>query len=601
MTTRILGPTRSRRRRRFLLAPILFVALAALFVTAGAQAIHDDNYFELEGNILGDNSLANGPDWGYCATAGSPGCTVASTDGIFDADGNPTGGGAAGAAALAFIKDDLSQGGASDRTTFSGAGGSNKNNDDIFGSSDTWHWDSGNVPAKDDLSNVYAYATFPTSGEHAGDLILYAGFERIDSSGDSHIDIEFLQDNIALDETAPCNDPGSDTTPCSFTGTTSNGRTVGDIIVSMEFTTGGSIGEVNIREWDGTEYVFVEQLPEDEVCDALDLFCAINNGGTINGGPWPNFDRHGAVITDLPQNAFTEFGVNVTELLDETPCISTFMGKTRSSDSFTAELKDFAGPTSFPLCSLAWEKRNGSVATPHPLQSGATFSVMPNPHTNAPGSSLTGITDCTASPCSGEDKDPDAGQFLITNAVAGTFTITETAAPSGFSPDPDNTRVATIGSGSLSAVVGTQGIDDDGYVGGVCTSEECDFHNFRPAVKVTALGYTNTPTGSPTAGSGTVEYTAKVKNFGEVSTTLSGSLAVTPAAMDCVGEPDDTLDISGALAAGAEATFTLTCSYTSFADGTSVAATLNVSYTTNSLTRVASGSPATVSFTVQTD
>src|SRR5207244_7230588 len=66
-----------------------------------------------------------------------------------------------------------------------------------------------------------------------------------------------------------------------------------------------------------------------------------------DGGPWANYDNHGNVITTLPANAFTEMGVDITNVLGESPCLSTFMGKTRSSASFTSELKDFAGPTSF--------------------------------------------------------------------------------------------------------------------------------------------------------------------------------------------------------------------------------------------------------------
>jgi hypothetical protein len=50
MTTRILGPTRSRRRRRFLLAPILLVAVVGLFWIAGAQAVHDNGFFQLDRN-----------------------------------------------------------------------------------------------------------------------------------------------------------------------------------------------------------------------------------------------------------------------------------------------------------------------------------------------------------------------------------------------------------------------------------------------------------------------------------------------------------------------------------------------------------------------
>ncbi len=52
MTERILGPTDSRRRRRFLLVPILLVALAAVFMIGGAQANPPQNsgLFELDKN-----------------------------------------------------------------------------------------------------------------------------------------------------------------------------------------------------------------------------------------------------------------------------------------------------------------------------------------------------------------------------------------------------------------------------------------------------------------------------------------------------------------------------------------------------------------------
>ena len=332
----------------------IWPALAAIILLAGlligfpmTAAVHDDNLFELGGvqaaNILGDDNAANGPDWGFVAGT--------SDDGLFNAAGQLAGPLPAGGIDAKFIIDDTSQKGASDKTTFSGAGGSNKNNDPIFGAGDTWHWDSGNVPAKDDLVNVYAYATVNPANGH---LVIYSGFERLDPSGDSHIDIEFLQDDIALDEAPPCNDPGSDPTPCSFTGSTTNGRTAGDLIVSMDFTTGGGIGEFSIREFTGTEYVLVEPALTTEGCDSGDTACAFNNGVSINGGPWPNIDKSGTVITNIPKNGFTEFGIDVTGLIgegEEVPCITTFMGKTRSSQSFTAELKDFAGPAGFNICS----------------------------------------------------------------------------------------------------------------------------------------------------------------------------------------------------------------------------------------------------------
>lgn len=350
MARRILGPTGSRRRRRFLFGPILAAVLTGLLLTAGAQAVHDDNLFELGGvqqaNILGDGNAANGPDWAD----------------IFDADGDVIG--LFGGTAAAFIDDDSSLKGLTDRSTFSGAGGSNKNNDPISdadcaartpaltGSAcDTWHWDSGNVPPKDDLVNSYSYAVIDSND----DLIIYTGLERLDESGDSHVDFEFLQNSVSIvdgalsnDAAVPCNDPGPDATPCAFSGV----REVGDVIVSMDYVQGGGIGEVTVREWNGSQYV-LEGVAGGEGCNGDDTICAFNNGTSIDGGPWPNLDKTGATVTQLLPNAFTELGVNVSDLLGFTPCISTVMGKTRSSSSFTAELKDFTVPQSFPICDAA--------------------------------------------------------------------------------------------------------------------------------------------------------------------------------------------------------------------------------------------------------
>jgi hypothetical protein len=350
MTERIFGP-RGGKRRRFLVGPLLLAGLVALIVAAVAQAVHDDNLFELgpaqQANILGDGNAANGPDWGD----------------LFDASGNSTG--LFGGLAAAFLNDDTSQKGASDGTTFSGAGGSNKNNDPISNADcaahtppltgsacDTWHWDAGNVPAKDDLVNSYVYATMPTTGALQDHLILYGGLERLDESGDSHLDIEFLQNQVNIVDGAvsgsgaiPCNDPGADAIPCEFSGV----REVNDVIVSMDFVVGGGIGSVEVRRWNGSEYV-LEGVEGGEGCNTADSICAFNNGASIDGGPWPNFNKGGDVVASLLPNAFTEIGVDVTALLGTTPCLSTVMGKSRSSQSFTAELKDFTAPESFQVC-----------------------------------------------------------------------------------------------------------------------------------------------------------------------------------------------------------------------------------------------------------
>jgi len=72
------------------------------------------------------------------------------------------------------------------------------------------------------------------------------------------------------------------------------------------------------------------------------------------------------------------------------------------------------------------------------------------------------------------DADTDAGQIQLNNMLLGTYTVTETVAPSGWELDPDSTRVVTVdGTSELNAVIGTQGTNDAG------TTEESDFHNYQ--------------------------------------------------------------------------------------------------------------------------
>ena len=132
------------------------------------------------------------------------------------------------------------------------------------------------------------------------------------------------------------------------------------------------------------------------------------------------------------------------------------------------------------------------------------------------------------------------------------------------------------------------------------------FANQRPIVKLTGFGYTNSPTGTPTAGivSGTTVYSASIKNFGAAATVLSGTLAASTNAssgtLSCL--PANPLAFTDAsLTPNEEVTFTLTCTYTNLNDGAVVTADLNASSLTNGLSRDISGSPARITFTIQAD
>ena len=312
----------------------------------------------LDANIVGvDNTLPllgtkllDFPDWDdlfnadgslkdEIDNAGNP--TDPGVDGTPDAEQYPSG------IAAVFIADDLATKGGVDRSIFVS---SNKNDDLIA----DWEWGTGNVPAKDDFSNVYAYAAMD-----GADFIFYAGLERLAPNGASHVDIEFNQNPIGLG--GPLNPDGScAVSACPFTGT----KTAGDILIVMDFENGGALGFVEVKVWDDTidEYVLIDDVAG-EGCNIggappllpADTICAFNNNNTIDGGPWDNFDSKGPVM-DLAENAFTEFAVNLSAVFTSQNatlplCFTSINFKSRSSQSISSELKDFA-LGAFDICQV---------------------------------------------------------------------------------------------------------------------------------------------------------------------------------------------------------------------------------------------------------
>ena len=123
------------------------LALALVLPLSMAFAVYEDGLFELgelwddpqpgSANIVNDSEDPNDPD-----------AFVPDWADIFDENGAPKPLPESGVAGV-FIKDYLAVKGQKDHTTFTGS-----KNDDPHAD---WKWVTGNVPAKDDLSNVYLY------------------------------------------------------------------------------------------------------------------------------------------------------------------------------------------------------------------------------------------------------------------------------------------------------------------------------------------------------------------------------------------------------------------------------------------------------------
>jgi hypothetical protein len=340
------GPGRMLGRRgwQILAGATSVVVIASMSVTS-AQAI-PSNFVELDGNVVSNGTGTY--DWANSGALTTTGgfFTRAGTGGIFDggqfngtstpptapaltsaADNDPT------IAAAAFKVDPLSVDttscGNGDPTAYTGAG--SEINGGLL-STDTYG--TASVPNKDDLSNVYAAAHIDGATNE-----VFFGAERVINNGDSHIDFEFLQGSVGL--TGTCSG--------SFTGN----RTQGDFLLSVDFTSGGTLGGTILYKWQ-CDKVF-DASHDGNVCNppnhgksvphyqqgaSTAVTINVNGGGTVECGGWVCRLPNGSSTTSLLQNELMEGGINLAEI-GFTGCISTFLPHTRSSQSFTAVLKDF--------------------------------------------------------------------------------------------------------------------------------------------------------------------------------------------------------------------------------------------------------------------
>lgn len=301
--------------------------LGVLPLAASAAFTNVRDYFELDGNVsqtgvsLDDWSTLNPPQLGASKLSPALGTLVKRTF-IADAPSGSifTGGGS---------KDDLDLSG-----PLSGAGG--------------WKYKDGSVPDKDNITNAFAAAY-----NVGGDLILYAGADRFDNSGDAFMGFWFFKSSISLGA-----------------GGGFNGRhTAGDVLVLANFTGGGTTITIQVLEWqaNGTLKLIAGDNVNSARCgtSVSPLYCGIANTAS-DTPPWPYTNKSGSSTYLAAQ--FLEVGINISQVLkqagdDSAPCFSSFMAETRSSSSVSATLKDFV-LGGFDVCGVRISKtcETGTVA-----------------------------------------------------------------------------------------------------------------------------------------------------------------------------------------------------------------------------------------------
>jgi hypothetical protein len=326
MTLRKNSP---RAKRRWIGLGVATTAMM-LLIAGAALAVHDLE-FQLDGDVLASTETNVGND----ATP-----ETVDWDTLFDAAGAenalPTNFTASG-----FDRDFRANPGCTltatgtfctaDTTTFA------------TGSKDTlpitpgWQCNfDNNVNSKIDIMNAYAAEYVDPDTGHE---ILYFALERNTNTGDANVAFWFLQEDVN------CASASGST---AFTGDHQDG----DLLAVSAFTKGGGVSVIDVYRWNGgaNGSLGTTSVAHGVDCKATaggDTACATTNSGPLEENdpistPWLTANKADGVGHTLQVAEFFEGGVDLTEADLGGHCFNVFIGDTRSSQSLTATLFDYA-------------------------------------------------------------------------------------------------------------------------------------------------------------------------------------------------------------------------------------------------------------------
>jgi len=274
---------------------------------------------------------------------------------------------------------------------------------------------SGSIPPnKSDLLNFGVY--FEQTA--AGDRFIHVFWHRVqEPQGTTNMDFEFNQSSTV-----------------SSNGVTPT-RTSGDVLIQYDLTQGGTNPQLFLSRWiDGSEGATAANCQASNRLPCwsarINLTAAGDATGSINSSPIPAAEADG--LGAISPRTFGEASIDFNALVGgTTECVafgSAYL-KSRSSDSFTAALKDFIAPEAvdISLCGDVRVIKTDDAEPPSPLD-GAVFDLVKDePPTSgdgqaAPGAEDTEVVDtCTTT----------GGECTFANVFQGFYWVIETTAPPG--------------------------------------------------------------------------------------------------------------------------------------------------------------------------
>jgi hypothetical protein len=268
-------------------------------------------------------------------------------------------------------------------------------------------------PNKSDLKS------FDVFEEHAGTKTFVAlDWSRVNSpQGTTTMDFELNQNSCDPSKTQDTTPPGN---ICSANNVTP-ARLSGDKLVIYNLSSGGTVVDILLRTWDGSAWA--NEVDLDGTGKAL---------GSINYDLIPAGEADGLGVLD--PLTFGEAIVDFGALLGSGQTCGTFGSvylKSRSSDSFTSEIKDFVAPKSVTLsnCTSISTNATASANVGGTISDTATL-VGANGPTGSVSFDLYKFTTATPATdvCDLAHKVTtlSTSTWTLTDAATGTYTATVT-------------------------------------------------------------------------------------------------------------------------------------------------------------------------------
>ena len=289
---------------------------------------------------------------------------------------------------------------------------------------------TGSIPNnKSDLKTFGVYTEPGASPSDPGYLHLY--WTRVsDPSGTTLMDFEFNQSG----------------TVCAA-GAVNKARTVDDLLIEYSIVQGGARAVITVRKWTGTQW------------GPATTFAATDATGTTNTTPIPANETGGVSAVPLQARTFGEASIDLDAIFDEDKCTSfgSAMLKSRSSDSFTSQLKDFIAPLPINLSNCA--------------------QVIIRKQTDPDGATTKfGFTKSFATdPASANTFElADGESYTKANVLLGSgYTVVEDTIPAGWKFDSIDCSASSGVTGSISGATVTFALD------ATTDKLDCTYNNSR--------------------------------------------------------------------------------------------------------------------------